>query len=319
MKISVALCTYNGDKYIKQQLESIFHQTMAVTEIVVVDDCSTDSTVQVIEEIGKQYPDIIRLIRNRENIGFRKNFEKALIECNGDYIFFSDQDDVWKNYKVEHVVSYLKESGMYGLFTNGDLIDDKGKKIEGNLFKGLSIDKYLSQKTLYPDLFAMLSLNSNFVTGATLTITKEAKNLILPFYTSRKVYHDHYIALKLAAIDKFACLNECLISYRIHSTQQIGLGKNGEVYKNLYNLYQEMDFHHVETVKSFCKFLIFRRLWSAELARVCNLNKHEKKLQKKRYLQLLNSVMTRMEFGMRCEILLRYLYNEFRILIIQTV
>ena len=123
--ISVALCTYNGEKYISQQLDSIFSQSMPVDEVVICDDYSEDATCNILEFYAARYPQI-RLIKNEINLGFRKNFEKALTECQGDFIFFSDQDDIWDKDKVWICVSYLKETGKYGVYTNGLLIDHNG-------------------------------------------------------------------------------------------------------------------------------------------------------------------------------------------------
>ena len=313
MKISVALCTYNGEKYIRQQLESIFLQTMSVTEIVVMDDCSSDSTLQIIHELDRQNPGVLRVFKNDQNVGFLKNFEKALRECSGDYIFFSDQDDVWHSNKVERVISFLDASGMWGVFTNGELIDGDGIKLRKTLFESLDVEGYLSQKVVEPDLFAMLSFNSNFVTGATLAVTKEAKQVILPFRTSKNIYHDHFIALKLSAMGKLACLNECLISYRIHQKQQMGMGKNGKTYKSIFSKYKEAIYSDNKVMTDFCKFLIFRRLWSSELSNICKLDRRERKLQKKRYNQLLFPLMKRLQFVQKCELILRYLYVEFNI------
>lgn len=313
MKISVALCTYNGEKYIKRQLESILNQTVSVTEIIIIDDCSFDSTMMVVQKIEKQNPDVIKFFRNDTNLGFRGNFEKALTKCTGDYIFFSDQDDVWKENKVERIISFLKGNEMWGVFTNADLIDENGQKKEDTLFDGFGVRRYLCQDVLNPDLFTMLILNSNFVTGATLAITKEAKSLVLPFRTSKHIYHDHYIALKLAAINKFACLNECLISYRIHSSQQIGLGKNNTVKKSLFDMLQETVPNDISKMKFLCKFIIFRRLWSAEIAMTCQLNSEERRLQKKKYDELLMPLVKQMRLDIRCELMLRYLYREFQI------
>ena len=314
IKISVALCTYNGEKYIRQKLESILLQTTAVTEIIVVDDCSSDSTLQIVNDMDNLYPGIIKLYSNDRNIGFLKNFEKALIACSGDFIFFSDQDDVWHENKVERVISYLEKSGMWGVFTNGELIDGDGNMLGRTLFESLDVDKYLSQEVCCPDLFTMLSLNSNFVTGATLVITKEAKQVVLPFRVSKNIYHDHFIALKLSAMGKFACLNECLVSYRIHAKQQIGMGKNGETYNSVFSLYQEADTSDdVNIILDFCKFLIFRRLRANELAHVCQLNINERKLQKEKYGQLLYPMVKRMPFIRKCEIAMRYLHTEYKV------
>jgi len=104
MKTSVAMCTHNGEKYIKTQLESILTQTIAIDEIVICDDRSNDNTIAIIEQIQLENPNKISLYKNHENIGSTKNFEKAISICTGDYIFLSDQDDIWKVNKFEKVI-----------------------------------------------------------------------------------------------------------------------------------------------------------------------------------------------------------------------
>ena len=130
--ISVALCSYNGEKYIRQQLDSILTQTMPVDEIVIHDDCSTDSTYEILSDYASRYPRIF-VRKNNANIGFLKNFENALAECQGDYIFFADQDDIWMKDKVALTVDFLKETGKYGVFSNGQLIDENGNIINQTL------------------------------------------------------------------------------------------------------------------------------------------------------------------------------------------
>ena len=100
--ISIALPTYNGEKYIREQLDSIYNQTLVPDEVVVVDDCSTDNTVNILEEYSQRYG--LKYFVNDSNIGYNKNFEKAIRLCAGDYIALSDQDDVWFPTKIQ--VSY---------------------------------------------------------------------------------------------------------------------------------------------------------------------------------------------------------------------
>src|SRR5574344_2136916 len=97
--ISLALPTYNGEKYLREQLDSIFNQTMVPEEIVVVDDRSTDSTIQILEEYKQKYG--LKYYINEQNLGYNKNFEKAITLCQGDYIALCDQDDVWLPEKIE--------------------------------------------------------------------------------------------------------------------------------------------------------------------------------------------------------------------------
>lgn len=97
-RVSVVLCTYNGEKYIREQLESIVSQTYPIHELLIQDDCSTDATPLIIEEYKEKYP-FIRFYRNKNNLGFNRNFWKAFEKVTGDYIAISDQDDIWGRYQ----------------------------------------------------------------------------------------------------------------------------------------------------------------------------------------------------------------------------
>jgi len=92
--ISVALCTYNGELYLREQLESILKQTFPPDEIIICDDGSTDTTIKILEEFRRKSFIPVKVYYNKENLGVSKNFEKAISLCSGDIIFLSDQDDV---------------------------------------------------------------------------------------------------------------------------------------------------------------------------------------------------------------------------------
>lgn len=222
--ISVALCTYNGEKYIRQQLDSILSQTMPVDEIIIRDDCSNDATCSIIEEYLSLYS-CINYKRNESNLGFAKNFENAIFYCQGDYIFFSDQDDIWDKDKVKKCVTYLQASGMYGVYTDGMLIDKDGNCLGETLFSRLLLTPYIEQNILDNHEFELLCLRGNHVTGATLAITKPAKSLLLPFRTSEHFLHDMWVAVRLSSINKLGRIDKPLISYRLHSNQECGLKK----------------------------------------------------------------------------------------------
>lgn len=222
MKTSVAICTYNGEKYIKEQLESILNQTHAIDEIIICDDGSNDKTIAIIEQIQIEHPNKIYINKNSENLGSTKNFEKAISICTGDYIFLSDQDDVWKINKVEKVVQhFLNHPSTEAVFTNGDLINDKNKKINSlTLWDSVFfMEKKLKKPIL---LFKLICSKRNMVTGATLCIKKEIKEFILPFPEIKKYYHDEWIAIIIASRNKLDYITDELISYRIHAKQQIG-------------------------------------------------------------------------------------------------
>ncbi len=103
MRISIAMATYNGSAYIQEQLDSFVRQTRQPDELVVCDDCSTDETMDILQDFREQAPFPVRLYRNASNLGFIKNFEKALSLCSGDILLLSDQDDVWFENRLEIV------------------------------------------------------------------------------------------------------------------------------------------------------------------------------------------------------------------------
>lgn len=109
--ISVILCTYNGEKYLKEQLDSIIAQTYPLHEIIIQDDGSTDSTVEICKEYEATYPQI-HLFQNECNLGYNLNFKSAAMRATGDYVAISDQDDVWFPTKIEKQVSTIGTNDM---------------------------------------------------------------------------------------------------------------------------------------------------------------------------------------------------------------
>ena len=123
MTLSVAMCTYNGSKFIQDQLNSIINQSRLIDEIIIYDDCSTDATVAIINEYIEKHPGLIQLFQNKKNLKSTKNFENAISQCTGEYIFLADQDDVWDYYKVEKIIAKFEgNETLEGIFTNGKLM-----------------------------------------------------------------------------------------------------------------------------------------------------------------------------------------------------
>ena len=232
MKLSVALCTYNGEKYIKEQLESILTQTKAIDEIIICDDGSNDETIAIIEQFQTEFPNKISLYQNQINLGSTKNFEKAISICTGDYIFLSDQDDVWKTDKTEKIIRYfLANPSIEAVFTNGDLISDKGENFTQNSLWDFTF--FIESKLEKPiNLYEHILFKANMVTGATLCFKKEIKDLILPIPNIKKFYHDEWIAIAIAHRNNLGYLTDRLISYRIHGNQQSGFSDNLKTYKS---------------------------------------------------------------------------------------
>lgn len=126
VKISVAMATYNGEKYIKQQLDTIASQTYLPSEIVICDDGSTDSTISLIEDFATLAPFPVVIIRNENNLGFANNFLKCASNCTGDWIAFCDQDDIWLPKKLEVINDVIEKSSddLVLVYHVAELVDE---------------------------------------------------------------------------------------------------------------------------------------------------------------------------------------------------
>lgn len=219
--ISVAICIYNGAKYIEEQLNSIINQSIQPDEIIVCDDCSSDGSIDIISNVLQNTLIKYKIIKNEVNIGVIKNFEKALINCSGEYIFLSDQDDVWVYDKIEKIISYFNtDINTKVIFTDAELVNHNLKKMNIALWE--TIDKNIYNLKTQDDLFEFV-LNHNIMTGATMAIKSDFLDEILPF--TYFWMHDYWIAINSILHSNYLMLPEKLILYRQHESNVIGAKK----------------------------------------------------------------------------------------------
>lgn len=231
MTKSVALCTYNGEKYLKEQLDSILSQEIPVDEIIICDDCSTDETSTILKNYQKRFPTIIRLFFNEENLGYVRNFEKALSLCTGEIIFLCDQDDLWRREKVDTITQYFTENPEIGLVAHDlELIGS----YEGNqTFWELKDFGMKEQELLAQKLLPYILLNGNVFPGMSLTIRKELLQAYLPLQRIDSIIiHDYEFIIKSLRDNKFGLINKVLGSYRQHNEQSIGYKEKKITFKN---------------------------------------------------------------------------------------
>ncbi len=218
--ISVALCTYNGQHFLKQQVESILAQTVPVNEIIICDDCSTDGTQIIVNEFQMKNEGLFKIYTNPKNLGVIKNFEKAISLSSGDIIFLADQDDVWEINKVEKCMHFFEHNPQAcGVFTNANIIEESGQLTNKTLWSFLGLENVKAQMQS-SDLFKFMLLYGNIIAGNCLAITREAIDLIFPFKHIEGIWHDEWIAMKLAEHNKIHLLDEPLTRYRMHNNQQ---------------------------------------------------------------------------------------------------
>ena len=134
--ISIVMATYNGEKYLQQQLDSIAAQTVLPNELIVGDDCSTDNTIKILENFKNKVGFTVKIYRNKANVGYIKNFARVILEANGDYVFLCDQDDYWFSNKIETVINFFKDNpGMQIIAHNAMCTDSNLVSLGKTLFE----------------------------------------------------------------------------------------------------------------------------------------------------------------------------------------
>lgn len=238
VRLSVVLCTYNGERYLRQQLDSICGQTRRPDELVIRDDASTDASVEILKSYRTDIP--VRITVNERNLGSTLNFERAIADAEGDLIALSDQDDIWKHEKLD-IEEYALESGADLVFADADLIDEDGIPSGRSLWQALRFTPR-EQREFTQDSLALL-MRKNVVTGATIMFRASLRDLILPMPATW--VHDRWIAMVTAFAARIKMAPRVLVNYRIHSGQQVGLRlptRSDTRYDRVPEIYEEQLF-----------------------------------------------------------------------------
>lgn len=228
-QIDILLATYNGEKYLKEQIESILNQTYKNFRLIISDDCSKDSTREIIKEYEQKDKRIISYFQN-ENLGYIKNFEFLLTKVENTIYMLSDQDDFWLPEKIEKTYEKLKYENADLVFTDLEVVDQNLNTV----FKSFNDYMLLTRKIKkYYNRYIMQYLY-NCITGCTIMSKKKFIPQILPLPNeSKNVVHDLWIGLVVSLNGKIAYLDEKTIKYRQHGSNQIGTDKISHNFKNL--------------------------------------------------------------------------------------
>lgn len=207
--VTVVMTTYNGERFIAEQIESILRQSYSNFELIIADDASTDGTVNTLlrfSNIDKR----LRLIINASNIGIHTNLENALSEAKGEYIAISDQDDIWDSKKLEVLIENMGDRAA--IYSNSLLVDESGLSI------GLTLMQRLGIRSPACGDQAILLLRKNCVSGHALMFRRQLLTDILPFY--RKLMYDLQIGFVAALNGGLGYVDVPLVSHRIHDGNQ---------------------------------------------------------------------------------------------------
>ena len=215
MKISVAMATYNGEKYIEKQIDSLLNQTLLPNEIIVCDDCSSDKTYDILKQYSIENK-IIKLYRNDKQIGFSKNFEKAISLSTGDFIFLSDQDDICLPRKIEEMIDIMKNnSNIKILSCNPILIDENGNTIDN-----IRVAKHKNNKSLCKvNWYDYITLSTYNLAGMLYCVRKD----FLKEFNFDGFPHDISLSADACLKDGFFIYNAILQQYRQHRNNTEGV------------------------------------------------------------------------------------------------
>ncbi len=221
MRISVALCVYNGERYLPEQLESIIRQDRIPDQIILCDDRSTDHSGAILDRFAGEANLPVRVVRNRENLGVARNFEQAMTLADGDLIVTADQDDVWYPRKLTRIEETFRSEPDTGLvFSDADLIDAEGKPLGSRLWQSIRFNEANRRRMTDDDPFLIL-LKRPVITGATMAFRSHYRSLVLPIASGW--LHDEWIGLMISSVAKIRPIAEPLMQYRRHSNNQVGV------------------------------------------------------------------------------------------------
>ncbi|MBT8379448.1 MAG: glycosyltransferase family 2 protein [Ignavibacteria bacterium] len=207
--VSIAMTTYNGESYLAEQIESILAQSYKNIELIIVDDCSTDRTIDILNNYKEQKN--IKIFKNSGRLGVINNFSKAISLCAGEYIALSDQDDIWYEEKIVKLLDGIEsEENVLMICSDAIIIDTEKKIISPSWFEFQSI--YIPKKkfVFYEVVY------QNFALGCTMLFNRSLLKRVLPI-PEESISHDWWIAANAALLGRIIVVNDQLILKRKHN------------------------------------------------------------------------------------------------------
>lgn len=215
-KISIAMTSYNGEKYIIKQLESIVNQSRIPDEVIICDDISKDNTVSLVEEFIKDKNlTNWKIVVNETNLGWQKNFYKALSLTTGDIIFFSDQDDIWHSDKIEKMANIILSKNAGCVYGQKSIIDSDGQPLTSR-----------NEKKSYSGKIKQIACKRSFFNTIVLGCTMCINRLVADKYLEigyPQGGHDSQCARIALLYHSLYIYDSPVIDYRIHSTNSSGI------------------------------------------------------------------------------------------------
>lgn len=301
--VAILLATYNGEKYIEQQLLSIINQTYTNLHIYISDDASIDNTVTIVKKYADLYPNKISLNINKDNIGYIANFNLLISLCQEDYIAFSDQDDIWETNKIEiELNTLLKQESLHKdkcIMVHSDLscINENNQEIYQSFFKHKHY--HFSNKKSIGAIIGYCGIMGN-----TMLFNKKLKELVgeLPKDID---FHDYFISIINECFGKRVTIKKPLVKYRIHGDNY---SSNSLRKKSTYSGLPFKNTKKIDTLKYVINYpiskkdrVIIYKFMKYLKAENCGL---------KDYLFLLKTDILKQNFKCRLKVFFKFLKNK---------
>lgn len=216
--ISIALATYNGERYVEAQLASIANQTVVPSEMIVADDGSQDGTLAIVRKFAESASFPVRIICNQARLGYRRNFMRAAAACTSDLIAFCDQDDIWMPNKINIMQEAFADPDVLLAYHNATLIDESGNAF-GTTFRRRRAAVF-DPLAIYP--WVIIPGLAQVMRRSLLRLSPLHTDSIDPYELREPMPHDQWYPFWASVLGKIAYLPGRLAHYRQHATNESG-------------------------------------------------------------------------------------------------
>lgn len=247
MKIDILMATYNGEKYLREQIDSILEQSYTDFRLLISDDFSTDSTRDILNEYVEKDSRVIVFLQSK-NLGVVKNFEFLLQKVESEYFMFSDQDDIWQKDKTKKSMELMEKTASDLVYTNLEVVDQDLKLVHKSYWKLKGFEKKIKKYNNFESLYL-----NNYITGCTMLVKSKWIEQVLPLPNKSKyILHDYWIALIISKFGKMSYIEEPQVRYRQHIDNRIGSKRKSDEISN----FNEMRDLFIDVKKDHFKILI---------------------------------------------------------------
>lgn len=269
--VTIVMTTYNGEKYVGEQIDSILSSTCKDFLLQIHDDGSTDSTMDILKKYADRYPEIIHIYRNKSNLGVTRNFLNAICRTATDYVMLCDQDDVWMPNKITDTLARMRNmEAQHGneipiaVFTDAVISDGKMNVLQDSFFRSGKLDP---SKTDLPHI-----LMENKLIGCTVMINSLLRRILqshnLPGHAR---FHDWWIALIAASFGRIGFIAEPTMYYRQHGKNIVGNQSFLSYFGNRIRTLKKQKKSLLALEKQADEFrILYRDILSVEKAEVIN-------------------------------------------------